>query len=115
MTRATTALPRNWSIQKIWSLAGLILGMLLLLNFLVYSAMLGTTKISINKILESLIIFDGSYEHLVVQTVMLPRSLSECRVVADPVVGTLMCVLIRMEGKKKLLEDVRLVNFQCYC
>ncbi|WP_242054871.1 hypothetical protein [Nostoc flagelliforme] len=66
--------------------------MLLLLNFLVYSAMLGTTK---NKILEPLIIFDGSYEHLVVQTVILPRSLSECRVVADPVVGTSMCVLIR--------------------
>lgn len=88
MTKATTALPRNWSIQKISSLAGLILGILLLLNFLVYSVMLGKTKISINKILESLITFDGSYEHLMVQAVILPRSLSECRVVADPVVGT---------------------------
>lgn len=100
MTRATTALPRNWSIQKISSLAGLILGILLLLNFLVYSVMLGTTKISINKILESLITFDGSYEHLVVQTVILPRSLSECRVVADPVVGTPMCVLIGRKARK---------------
>ncbi|MCC5632738.1 hypothetical protein LC613_34700 [Nostoc sphaeroides CHAB 2801] len=100
MTRATTALPRKWSIQKISSLAGLILGILLLLDFLVYSVILGTTKISRNKILESLITFDGSYEDLVVKTVILPRSLLECRVVADPVVGTPMCVLIGRKARK---------------
>ncbi|MBD2165575.1 iron ABC transporter permease [Calothrix membranacea FACHB-236] len=75
MTRATTALPRNWNKPKISPLAGLILGILILLTCLVYSVTLGAAEIPIKKILESFILFDGSYEHLVIQTVRLPRSL----------------------------------------
>ncbi|MBD2206458.1 iron ABC transporter permease [Calothrix sp. FACHB-1219] len=75
MTRATTASPRNWNTPKISPLAGLILGILILLTCLVYSVTLGAAEISIKKILESFILFDGSYEHLVIQTVRLPRSL----------------------------------------
>ncbi|MBD2342461.1 iron ABC transporter permease [Calothrix sp. FACHB-156] len=75
MTRATTALLRNWNKPKISPLVGLILGILILLTCLVYSVTLGAAEIPIKKILESFIIFDGSYEHLVIQTVRLPRSL----------------------------------------
>lgn len=75
MTRTTTASPKNWKIPKISRLAGLILGMTILLFCLVYSVTLGSAEIPLNKILESFISFDGSYEHLVIQTVRLPRSL----------------------------------------
>jgi len=75
MTRATTASPKNWNTPKISPLVGLILGILILLTCLVYSVTLGAAEIPLNKILESFISFDGSYEHLVIQTVRLPRSL----------------------------------------
>lgn len=96
MTRATTASPRNWNKPKISPLAGLILGILILLTCLVYSVTLGAAEISINKILESFLIFDGSYEHLVIQTVRLPRSLIALLVgSALAVAGALMQGLTR--------------------
>ncbi|QLE58587.1 iron ABC transporter permease [Nostoc sp. TCL26-01] len=75
MTRATTASPRDGNIGRISPLVGLILSILILLTCLVYSVTLGAAEIPINKILESFITFNGSYEHLVIQTVRLPRSL----------------------------------------
>ncbi|WP_066382039.1 FecCD family ABC transporter permease [Anabaena sp. CA = ATCC 33047] len=96
MTRATTASPRNWKTPKISVLGGLILGILLLLTCLVYSVTLGAAEIPINKILESFISFDGSYEHLIIQTVRLPRSLIAILVgAALAVSGALMQGLTR--------------------
>jgi iron complex transport system permease protein len=75
MTKATTASPRNWNIPKISPLVVLLLGILILLICFVYSITLGAADIPLDKILESFINFDGAYEHLVIQTVRLPRSL----------------------------------------
>ncbi|MBD2355461.1 iron ABC transporter permease [Tolypothrix sp. FACHB-123] len=75
MTKATTASPPNWNTPKISPLIGLILGILILLICLVYSVTLGAAEIPLDKILDSFVTFDGSYEHLVIQTVRLPRSL----------------------------------------
>ncbi|WP_427159463.1 FecCD family ABC transporter permease [Aliinostoc sp. HNIBRCY26] len=96
MTRATTASPRNWKIPQVSPLAGLILGVMILLICLVYSVTLGAAEIPLNKILESFIIFDGSYEHLVIQTVRLPRSLVALLVGSSlAVAGALMQGLTR--------------------
>lgn len=75
MTRATTASPRSWKTPEISPLVGLFLGLVILLICLVYSVTLGAAEIPLDKILESFITFDNSYEHLVIQTVRLPRSL----------------------------------------
>ncbi|MEH2247723.1 MAG: iron chelate uptake ABC transporter family permease subunit [Nostoc sp.] len=47
----------------------------MLLICLVYSVTLGVAEIPLDKILTYFIAFDGSYDHLVIQTVRLPRSL----------------------------------------
>lgn len=75
MTKASTASPRTWKIPKVSPWVGLVLLIVILLICLVYSVTLGAAKIPVEKILESFITFDGSYEHLVIQTVRLPRSL----------------------------------------
>ncbi|BAZ20937.1 iron(III) dicitrate transport system permease protein [Kalymmatonema gypsitolerans NIES-4073] len=75
MTKATTASPRSWKIPKVSPWVGLVLGLVILVICLVYSVTLGAAEIPLDKILESFITFDGSYEHLVIQTVRLPRSL----------------------------------------
>jgi iron complex transport system permease protein len=75
MTRATTASPRSWKTPKVSPLVGLVLGLVILLVCLVYSVTLGAAEIPLDKILESFITFDNSYEHLVIQTIRLPRSL----------------------------------------
>ncbi|MBW4643292.1 MAG: iron ABC transporter permease [Goleter apudmare HA4340-LM2] len=75
MTKATTALPRGWKTPSVSPLVGLVLGLIILLISLVYSVTLGAADIPLEKILASFVSFDGSYEHLVIQTVRLPRSL----------------------------------------
>ena len=96
MIKASTASPRNRKTLKISPLVGLILGMMILLTCLVYSITLGSAEIPLQKILESFVIFDGSYEHLVIQTVRLPRSLIAILVgSALAVSGTLMQGLTR--------------------
>lgn len=75
MTKASTASPRSWKIPKVSPWVGLVLLIVILLICLVYSVTLGAAKIPVEKILESFITSDGSYEHLVIQTVRLPRSL----------------------------------------
>lgn len=56
-------------------LIGLLLGCALLLICLVYSVTLGAKDIPFPTILESFTTFDNSFDHLVIQTVRLPRSL----------------------------------------
>lgn len=54
---------------------GLIVGLAILLVCFVYSISLGAVEISLAQIWASFTTFDGSYHHLIVQTVRLPRSL----------------------------------------
>ncbi|MBF1991627.1 FecCD family ABC transporter permease, partial [Fischerella thermalis] len=73
MTKATTVSPRGLKKRQMPTLLGLVLGLCILLICLVYSVTLGAADIPLDKILASFIAFDGSYEHLVIQTVRLPR------------------------------------------
>lgn len=75
MTKATTVSPRGLKKRQMPALLGLVLGLCILLICLVYSVTLGAADIPLDKILASFIAFDGSYEHLVIQTVRLPRVL----------------------------------------
>ncbi|MEH1927721.1 FecCD family ABC transporter permease [Nostoc sp.] len=96
MTKATTALPRGWKTPQISPLLGLTFGLLILLICLVYSVTLGAAEIPLQKIFASFVTFDGSYEHLVIQTVRLPRSLIAILVgAALAVSGALMQGLTR--------------------
>jgi iron complex transport system permease protein len=56
-------------------LIGLLIGCALLLICLIYSVTLGAKDIPLPTILESFTTFDNSFDHLVIQTVRLPRSL----------------------------------------
>jgi iron complex transport system permease protein len=67
--------PREWKKPQLSLFTGLILGLVILLICLVYSVTLGAAEIPLDKILASFVTFDGFYEHLVIQTVRLPRSL----------------------------------------
>ncbi|MBD0389158.1 MAG: iron ABC transporter permease [Nostoc sp. C3-bin3] len=75
MTKASTMPPRGWKKPELSPLAGLVLGLVILLICLVYSVTLGAAEIPLDKILASFVTFDNSYDHLVIQTVRLPRSL----------------------------------------
>jgi iron complex transport system permease protein len=76
--------------------AGLMLGCGLLLICLLYSITLGARDIPLPTILNSFIRFDGSFDHLVIQTVRLPRSLIAMGVgAALAVSGALMQGLTR--------------------
>ncbi len=67
--------PREWKKPQLSLFAGLVLALIILLICLVYSVTLGAAEISVEEILASFVTFDGSYQHLVIQTVRLPRSL----------------------------------------
>ncbi|MBN4003820.1 iron ABC transporter permease [Nostoc sp. LPT] len=75
MTKASTMSPREWKKPQLSLFAGLVLALIILLICLVYSVTLGAAEISVEEILASFVTFDGSYQHLVIQTVRLPRSL----------------------------------------
>ncbi|MBD2468787.1 iron ABC transporter permease [Nostoc sp. FACHB-145] len=75
MAKATTTLPKGIKNPQISPLLGLFIGIIILLISLVFSVTLGAADIPLRTILESFIISDGSYDHLVIQTVRLPRSL----------------------------------------
>ncbi|MBH8571731.1 iron ABC transporter permease [Nostocaceae cyanobacterium CENA369] len=68
-------LPQGFKKPQASTLFGLVLGLCILLICLVYSVTLGAADIPLDQILTSFIAFDGSYEHLVIQTIRLPRSL----------------------------------------
>jgi iron complex transport system permease protein len=96
MAKATTTLPKGIQNPQISPLLGLVLGIIILLICLVFSVTLGAADIPLRKILESFVIFDGSYDHLVIQTVRLPRSLIGILVgAALAVAGALMQGLTR--------------------
>lgn len=96
MNKATTTLPKGIKNPQISPLLGLVLGIIILLISLVFSVTLGAAEIPLGKILESFVIFDGSYDHLVIQTVRLPRSLIGILVgAALAVAGALMQGLTR--------------------
>lgn len=74
----------------------LVVCLMLLLVCLVSSVTLGAADIPIDQILTSFVSFDGSYQHLVIQTVRLPRSLIAILVGASLAVsGALMQGLTR--------------------
>ncbi|WP_310426603.1 iron ABC transporter permease [Chamaesiphon sp. VAR_48_metabat_135_sub] len=56
-------------------LVGLGLGMLVAIGCAIYSITLGTRDISLAVIFDSFTQFDNSFDHLIIQTVRLPRSL----------------------------------------
>lgn len=77
-------------------LVGLALGFLVLLICFLYSVMLGARDIPLRVILESFTTFDHSFDHLVIQTLRLPRSLMAISVgAALAVSGALMQGLTR--------------------
>ncbi|MBD2499999.1 FecCD family ABC transporter permease [Anabaena azotica] len=93
---ATTTLPKGIKKTQIPHLLGIILGLFILLICLVYSVTLGAAQIPLEEILASFVTFDGSYNHLVIQTVRLPRSLIAVIVgAALAVAGALMQGLTR--------------------
>lgn len=65
----------KWKKQQRSPWINLILGLVILLGILIYSVTLGAAEIPLKQILASFLAFDGSYNHLVIQTVRLPRSL----------------------------------------
>jgi len=84
----------NRSKQSLW--LGLIIGSIVLLICLIYSVTLGARDIPLRIILESFTAFDRSFDHLVIQTVRLPRSLMAMTVgAALAVSGALMQGLTR--------------------
>jgi iron complex transport system permease protein len=83
-------------IPKISLLTGLGVGAIVLLICLIYSITLGARDIPLRTILESFTTFDNSFDHLVIQTVRLPRSLMAMAVgAALAVSGALMQGLTR--------------------
>jgi iron complex transport system permease protein len=96
MAKATTTLPRGIKKPQMSPLVGLVLGLIVLLICSVYSVTLGAAEIPLGTILASFVTFDGSYDHLVIQTVRLPRSLIAILVgAALAVAGALMQGLTR--------------------
>jgi iron complex transport system permease protein len=96
MTKASTMSPRGWKKPELSPLAGLVLGLVILSICLVYSVTLGAAEIPLDKILASFVTFDDSYDHLVIQTVRLPRLLIGILVgAALAVAGALMQGLTR--------------------
>ncbi|MBD1821590.1 iron ABC transporter permease [Cyanobacteria bacterium FACHB-DQ100] len=82
--------------QPLLSLLGLGLGAIVLLIVLIYSVTLGARDIPLRTILESFTTFDYSFDHLVIQTIRLPRSLIAMSVgAALAVSGALMQGLTR--------------------
>lgn len=77
-------------------IAGLVLGAIALIICLIYSITLGAREIPLGAILRSFTDFDHSFDHLIIQTVRLPRSLMAIAVGASlSVSGALMQGLTR--------------------
>ena len=77
-------------------IAGLVLAAIALIICLIYSVTLGAREIALEDILKSFTDFDRSFDHLIIQTVRLPRSLMAIAVgAALSVAGALMQGLTR--------------------
>ncbi len=83
--------------KRVWLVPGLLLGVLLLLAMLISSIMLGAADISPAVVIDSLFDFDdSSFDHLVIQTVRMPRVLAGAIVGASlAVAGAIMQGLTR--------------------
>jgi iron complex transport system permease protein len=94
MLQSTSSkLPKSFKLSPI---LGLVLGAIALVMGLIYSVTLGAKDISLEIILKSFTNFDNSFDHLVIQTVRLPRSLMAIAVgAALSVSGALMQGLTR--------------------
>ncbi|BAY10158.1 FecCD family ABC transporter permease [Calothrix sp. NIES-2098] len=75
MSRSASSSAQKLSPSLTFPVAGLIVGLLILLICLIFSVSFGAADIPLHQILTAFIQFDGSYEHLVIQTIRLPRSL----------------------------------------
>ncbi|HEY9691154.1 MAG TPA: iron ABC transporter permease [Oculatellaceae cyanobacterium] len=94
MTRSTLSQPDEQA--KLLQIVGLCIAMIVLLICLIYSITIGARDISLTIILDSFTSFNSSFEHLVIQTVRLPRSLMAMMVgAALAVSGALMQGLTR--------------------
>lgn len=94
MISSIPSAPRKSTTQWLWF--GLILGAIVLLICLIYSITLGAKDIPLQTIVESFIRFDDSFDHLIIQTIRLPRSLIAIAVgAALAVSGALMQGLTR--------------------
>ncbi|MDZ4870800.1 MAG: putative siderophore transport system permease protein YfiZ [Chroococcidiopsis cubana SAG 39.79] len=96
MSKAIASSPKGANKPKLSPLVGLIVGLAILLVCFLYSISLGAAEIPLAQILASFTAFDGSYNHLIVQTVRLPRSLIALLVGSSlAVAGALMQGLTR--------------------
>lgn len=78
--------------KRFWLVVGLIVGVVLLLMMLVAGIMLGAAEISPQTVLDAIFQYDESlFEHLIIQTVRLPRVLAGAMVGASlAVAGAIM-------------------------
>ncbi len=75
MIKATIVSLKEFKKRQMSGLFGLVLGLCVLLICLVCSVTLGAAEIPLHRVISSFIVFDGSYDRLIIQTVRLPRSL----------------------------------------
>lgn len=75
MSRSIPSSARGFLSSLTFPVAGLIVGLLILLVCLIFSVSFGAADIPLHQVLTAFIQFDGSREHLIIQTVRLPRSL----------------------------------------
>lgn len=89
------ASPRS-SFVRISKFAGLCFALALLIVCLFVSITLGAAKISVSTVMAALVDFDGSFNHLIIRTVRLPRVLAGATVgAALAVAGAIMQGLTR--------------------
>ena len=86
MFHSPTSPPRSTSAPRLSKWLGLPLGLGLLLACLALSITLGAADISVGTVFAALFAFDGSFDHLIIRTVRLPR------VLAGVVVGAALAV-----------------------
>ncbi len=91
MSKSTSSLNRGFVQSLTKPVAGLVLGLLILVICLIFSVTLGAADISWHTVYTALTDFDGSKDHLIIRTVRLPRSLLAVMVgAAISVSGALM-------------------------
>ena len=75
MSKLTSSFNKGFLQSLTLPVAGLVIGLLILLISLLFSVTLGAADISWHTVYTALIDFDGSKDHLIIRTVRLPRSL----------------------------------------
>lgn len=75
MSKSTSSMGKNFLTLLTLPVGGLILAIIALLLCLIFSVSFGAADIALPQILSAFTQFDGSREHLIIQTVRLPRSI----------------------------------------